>query len=111
MAKFISLSGWIGTYEQYHSAKLAEKSTNTDSNTFAKFKSYLRIIFPSYRELIKRYPKAKKHKILVPYYYVFRIIKSVFGKDKGAKRVVGEISTSDLEKGRNLIQFKKDIGL
>lgn len=111
MSNYISQSGWIGTYKQYYSTKLANETNETTSELNAKFKNYLKVIFPSYQELIKRYPKAQKHKILVPYYYVFRIFKSVFGKDKGARRIVSQMSASDLEKGRSIVEFKKDIGL
>lgn len=111
MANFVSQSGWIGTNSQYQSTKLANEYKDTNSEASAKFKSYLKFIFPSYKELIRRYPNAQKHKMLVPYYYIYRIIKSLFGKGKGAKRVISEISAADLEKGRYIVQFKKDIGL
>lgn len=111
MADFVAQSGWIGTYNQYASAKLAQDSADGTSSASAKLDSYRKIIFPSYEELANRYPKAGKHKILVPYYYVYRIFKAVFGKDKGAKRIVGEISTANLEDGQNLLKLKKEIGL
>lgn len=111
MARFISQSGWIGTYRQYNSTKLALSANQSNSSVLVKFKNYWNIIFPSYKELIRRYPNAEKHKILVPFYYIYRIFKSLFGKDKGAKRVISEMSASDLEKGKNLLKLKKDIGL
>ncbi len=110
MAEFVAESGWIGTYNQYASAKLAEKSVDSSSSVSAKFKSYRKMIFPSYKDLAERYPGAK-NKILVPYYYVYRIFKSVFGKDKNAKRVIGEINTADLKEGQDLLKLKKEIGL
>ena len=111
MADFISQSGWIGTYRQYNSVKLASSSNQSDSAFLVKFKKYWEVIFPSYKNLIRRYPNAEKHKILVPFYYIYRIFKSLFGKDKGAKRIISEMSASDLEKGKYLIELKKDIGL
>lgn len=111
MAVFVAQSGWVGTLSQYSSAKLAQEAEQNNFSTSAKLKSYLNIIFPTYDELIKRYPKAQKNKLLVPYYYVYRIIKSVFGKDKGAMRVINEISAGDLEKGKYILKLKKDIGL
>lgn len=111
MADFVSQSGWIGTYNQYASAKLADESTGASSSASAKFESYKKMIFPSYEDLAKRYPKAKEHKILVPYYYVYRIVKSLFGKEKGAKRVAHEINTANLKDGQDLLNLKKEIGL
>ncbi|MBQ7986578.1 MAG: nucleotidyltransferase family protein [Clostridia bacterium] len=111
MAEFVLESGWIGTYDQYASAKLAEESADSASSASAKFESYKKMIFPSYKDLVSRYPKAEKHKILVPYYYVYRIVKSVFGKDGGAKRVIGEINTANLKDGQDLLKLKKEIGL
>ncbi|MBR5809233.1 MAG: nucleotidyltransferase family protein [Clostridia bacterium] len=111
MADFVAESGWIGTYNQYASAKLANESADSSSSATAKLESYKKMIFPSYEDLAKRYPKAKEHKILVPYYYVYRIVKSLFGKDKGAKRVMSEINTADLQAGQDLLKLKKEIGL
>lgn len=111
MAEFVAQSGWIGTYNQYASAKLAEKSGETASSVSAKFESLRKIIFPSYKDLVDRYPKAGEHKVLVPYYYAHRIVKSLFGKDKGAKRVIGEINTANLQEGQNLLKLKKEIGI
>lgn len=111
MAEFVAESGWIGTYNQYASAKLAEESAEASSQAGAKLESYRKMIFPSYKDLADRYPNAEKHKILVPYYYVYRIVKAVFGKDKGAKRVIGEINTADLKAGQDLLRLKKEIGL
>lgn len=111
MAEFVAKSGWIGTYNQFTSAKLAENSDETATSVSAKFGSLWKTIFPSYQDLTARYPEAKEHKILVPYYYSYRIVKSLFGKDKGAKRVVGEINTANLKDGQELLRLKKEIGL
>lgn len=111
VAEFVAESGWIGTYNQYASAKLAEESGNSDSSASAKIESLRKMIFPSYEDLVTRYPKAGEHKILAPYYYAHRIVKSVFGKDKGARRVIGEINTADLTQGKDLLKLKKEIGL
>ncbi len=111
MAEFVAESGWIGTYNQYASAKLAGESGDTSSSASAKFESLRKMIFPPYKDLAERYPKAKKHKILVPYYYVYRIFKAVLGKDKGARRVISEINMADLQQGQNLLKLKKEIGL
>ncbi|MBO5136210.1 MAG: nucleotidyltransferase family protein [Clostridia bacterium] len=111
MAIFVAQSGWMGTYNQYSSAKLAQDAKDNSSSTATKIKSYLDIIFPTYKNLVKRYPNAKKHKVLIPFYYIYRIFKSVFGKDKGAKRVINEITAGDLEKGKYILRLKKDMGL
>ena len=111
MADFVAQSGWIGTYNQYASTKLATGTDETASSIDAKLKRYRKMILPSYKELINRYPKAEKQKILVPYYYVFRIFKAVFGKDRGAKNVINEISTADLKEGQYLLKLKEEIGL
>lgn len=110
MAEFVAESGWIGTYNQYASAKLATESGKTSSAS-AKLDSYRKIIFPPYEDLAKRYPKAGEHKILVPYFYVHRIVKSIFGKEKSAKRVTHEINTASLKQGQDLLKLKKEIGL
>lgn len=111
MAKFVAESGWIGTYNQYVSAKLAGESAEGSSSASAKFESYRKMIFPSYKDLVNRYPTAGAYKILVPYFYVHRIVKSIFGKDKGAKRVSHEINNADLKQGQDLLKLKKEIGL
>lgn len=108
---FVAQSGWIGTYSQYSSQKLAKNAENSRTSVFAKIKNYWTIIFPTLENLYKRYPNAEKYKILIPYYYVYRIIKSLFGKDKGAQRVISEITTGDLEEGKYILKLKKDIGL
>lgn len=111
LAVFVAQSGWIGTYTQFTSAKLAQTAQEGNSSTLTKIKKYYNIIFPTYNELIIRYPNAKKHKLLVPFYYIYRIFKSLFGKDKGANRVIREITTGNLEEGKYLLKLKKDIGL
>ncbi len=111
MADFVAQSGWIGTYSQYASAKLAGDAGENSSSATAKLESYKKMIFPSYENLIARYPKAERYKILVPSYYAYRIFKSVFGKERGAKRVIGEINNADLKTGQDLLKLKKEIGL
>ena len=58
------------------------------SLAFGKFKKIFLMIFPGYKLMCELFPVLKKHKILMPLYWVIRWIKSLAGKNSNLKNTI-----------------------
>lgn len=62
--------------------------SNGKSLVLGKIKKIFRMAFPEYELMCKLFPILKNHRMLTPFYYVFRWIKSVFGKNSNLKNTL-----------------------
>ena len=60
----------------------------------------LKLAFPPYRIMRVLYPTLNKRKILLPFYYVYRVITKIFGKDR--KKVKRRIDNTFSQQEENL---------
>ena len=78
----------------------------------SKFRYKWSIAFPSYVDMCNIYPKLKKHKILLPFYYIKRFFTKVFGKSKSRIRKRSKtIGKSSYKEAKELSRLLKNLDL
>ena len=108
---YIAASGNFGTYEQLVAGNMAQNAVGTSSKTISKFTLLIKSFFLPYKKMEQRYPKLKKYPVLLPIYWVLRAFNAAFiEKDRG-KKILNKYDNIDLEYGKKIIEFKKEIGL
>lgn len=111
MAKYVALSGWIGTQEQEKSTELAQKAGKSGSVKMAKIRKCADVIFAPYESMTVKYPVLKKHKWLTPLCRIHRGFTAAIYKRDLVKNVTGELDKGNIELGRKITEFKESIGL
>ena len=74
----------------------------------SKASSAASIIFPDYEFMSNLYPNLKKHKILLPFYYIKRIFSKLTQKRQSVVKRMQRIasqSDADIEKAANLLKY------
>ena len=78
----------------------------------SKFRYKWSIAFPSYVDMCNIYPKLRKHKILLPFYYIKRFFSKMFGKsNKKIKKRAKNINKASYKEAKELSQLLKDLDL
>lgn len=111
MASYVVSSGWIGTAEQMLVTEVAENAGKTNLKLVAKIKKCIGIVLSPYETMVERYPVLRKHKWLTPFYRVRRAISAVVKKRDLIKSVTDAIGETDMSVGKQILEFKKSIGL
>lgn len=111
MALYVVSSGWVGTFEQMTATEAAEKAGKTNSRLIAKMKKCIDVVMSPYETMTERYPILKKHKWLTPFYRVRRGVSAVVKKRDLIKSVTESIDNTDMAAGKQILEFKKSIGL
>ena len=110
MALYIGASGNFGTYEQLMTSRMAGNAVGTTNETVGRWVSYAKMFFWPYKNMRERYTILKKLPFLLPACWVHRALKAVLNKEK-AEHIRGQYHDYDMEYGKKLIEFKKEIGL
>lgn len=110
MALYIGTSGNFGTHEQLMTSRMAGNAVGTTSETLGRWVSYSKIFFWPYKNMSERYTILKKLPFLLPFCWVHRGLKALFNKEK-ADLIRSQYHDYDMEYGKKLIEFKKEIGL
>lgn len=111
MADYVVKSGWVGTYEQMQSTALAENAGETNSVQYAKFKRYWSILAVPYEKMVIRFPILEKYKFLTPFFYIYRILRTLFVRRDLLRDINIEMESGDMKKGKAILELKKSIGL
>lgn len=89
MLNYIIDSGAYGSYENFVKYSLINKEGNITS--INKKKYLLNRAFPNRSWLLKHHPFIGKSIILIPFYYIYRIIKTLLFRRKNLKRELATI--------------------
>ena len=92
MEKYVLEGGVYGTAENANTVGAAASK--------GRVRYILRLTFLPYSTMCVIYPSLKKHKILLPFYYIHRIFVKLFGR--GRKRAKGRISMTMAQSDENL---------
>ncbi len=111
MASYVVSSGWIGTEEQMIFTEAAQNAGSTNSKLVAKMKKCIDIVMSPYETMVERYPILKKHKWLTPVYRIRRGASAIIKKRDLIKSVTDTIDEADMSVGKQILEFKKSIGL
>lgn len=111
LGMYIAASGDFGTYEQLVASNMAQNAVGTSSRTISKFMLLTKSFFWPYSYMKERYPNLKRYPVLLPIYWLCRAFNAAFvEKDRGEK-ILNKYDNIDLDYGKKLIEFKKEIGL
>ena len=110
LAAYVAVSGNFGTYEQLVAGEAARKAGKTNSKTMGRIGYYISIFFWPYSKMKERYTILKKCPILLPFCWIHRAYMSVTNKER-VESITSRYDNVDMEYGRKLIEFKKEIGL
>lgn len=111
MADYVARSGWVGTAEQMSATELAENAGVTSSRSVAKLKICWDIIASPYESMVERYPFLREYKWLTFFCRIHRAFNAIFHKRNLVKTVTSGIDNGDMNLGKKIVKFKKNIGL
>lgn len=108
--KYIISSGTYGIFIHKHGFSIGKSK---GKNMFwKKIKTFFRRLFPKYSKMVAYFPKLKKCPILLPYYYIVRLIRNI-GNTKRIKEEFGSLKNIDqenidfLQKVNSIVQIGK----
>lgn len=84
LERYILIGGVYGSSENENKIGAAASK--------GKKRYLLKIAFPPYATMKVLYPSLKKHKLLLPFYYIHRIFSKIFGKDR--KKVKSRVNNT-----------------
>lgn len=90
LGDYVLNSGIYGNIENRTSSDMSEKHS--------KLGYFFLRVFPPYKDMIKSYPSLKKCPILLPFYWIARIFRSIFFRRDKIKSSVKAIKNSNDEK-------------
>lgn len=111
MSQYVAESGWIGTVDQMLSGQLAESAGESSSKLAAKIKKCVSIIMSPYEDMTKRYPILTKYRWLMPFCRIHRAFYAAIHKRELVKSITDELDRGDMETGKQILRFKRKIGL
>ena len=111
MARYILISGYVGTHEQLIATEMAENAGNTSNAAVSKFKFYMKAFFWPYKKMKTRYPILGKLPFLLPFCWVHRALKTLLFDKEKAQEIKGKYDNADMDYGKRLLEFKRNIGL
>ena len=87
----------------------ANKMLRFKNSKFPKLRTYFYYAFPPIAYLEEIYPKLRRFKILLPYYYMCNIFRKLFKQSAKAKQFCRAINENDINSDRNKFLKSLDI--
>ncbi len=110
MEEYVLSNSLFGTMENKISTRVIENGKVVGLKRL-KLKRYFFAIFPSLRTMKNLYPDLKKYPVLLPFYWVRRIISRVFFKQKRIKNFVNIYRNVNYENAIAHNEHMKRVGL
>lgn len=98
-------SGSYGTAEASLLSVRIKESEEAGSIKKAKIIAVFKMIFPSYSDMCARFPVLVKAKVLLPVFWIVRIVKGALFKRKSVKQQVSSLSTDKINTYRQKLNF------
>ena len=111
LADYIVQSGSFGTHKQLVALEMAQNAMGTENRTISALNYYIKIFFMPYNQMKESYPVLKKLPVLLPFLWVYRAFKTIFFKKEKAEKIKNRYKDANMQYGKELIEFKKQIGL
>ena len=111
LADYVGQSGSFGTYRQLVSGEMAQNAANTQSRTISTLNYYIKVFFMPYSQMKDKYKILKKIPVLLPFLWVHRAFVSIFFKKEKANKIKNRYKNVDMQYGKELVEFKREIGL
>lgn len=111
LADYIVQSGSFGTHKQLVAGEMAKNAAGTQSRVIGTLSYYVQIFFMPYNQMKESYPVLKKMPVLLPFLWVYRACRTIFFKKEKAEKIKNRYKDVDMQYGKELVDFKKQIGL
>lgn len=111
MKNYVYSSGFCGTANQMLATEFSQNSKKTNSVFIAKLSKGFEILCLPYKEYAHRYPVLKKHKLLTPFFRVYRVVTALLFKRDTVKKVLSKFDSVDIDYSKSVKEFKSSIGL
>lgn len=111
LSEYVAMSGWNGTFEQHISGDMAEMAGSTDSKLIAKLKLYYSSVFWNREMMSVKYPVLDKLPILLPFCWIHRALNALVNKKTVVNGIRSRYDGADMEEGKKINRFRREIGL
>lgn len=111
LSDYIVLSGNFGTEEQFLAGEMAKNAVGVDNKNVSKIIYYIKLFFLPYNQMCDKYGILRKIPVLLPVLWLHRAIKTAFFDKEKADLIKNRYEDADMEYGKKIIEFKKNIGL
>lgn len=111
ITQIIFNSGVYGEAEKHIVSSALKESKKVGSAENVKKEKFLNTLFLPYKNMCLVYPLLKKIPILLPFYWVYRIVKAILFKQGKIKRISNEISSITNDKMNSYQQSLNFVGL
>ncbi len=110
-ALYIGTSGNFGTYEQLMMSRMGENALGTTNESIGRCVSYVKMFFWPYKNMRERYTILKKLPFLLPFFWIYRALNTLLFNKEKARHIREQYHNYDMDNSKQLIDFKKKIGL
>lgn len=110
-ALYIGTSGNFGTYEQLMMSRMGENALGTTNESIGRCVSYAKMFFLPYKNMRERYTILKKLPFLLPFFWIYRALNTLLFNKEKARHIREQYHNYDMDNSKQLIDFKKKIGL
>ena len=107
LSAYVISSGNYGTYKQLISTEMGENSGAQGGRAAY----YLKTVFMPYREMCSKYGFLEKLPFLLPFMWVHRAVTAALFRRKNVAAVKNRHDNVDAEYAKQIVDFKKSIGL
>lgn len=111
MSSYVIGSGSFGSFEQLDNEEAAKNSLYTANSSVSKMVTCIRKFFLPYRKMRLQYTVLKKYSVLLPICWIHRGINILLHERYKIKDVSENYNAMDIERGAEIVNLKRNIGL
>lgn len=108
---YIGTSGNFGTQTQEIAGEMAQNAGRLSNKNVSRLVYYSKVFFWPYKKMREKYKILKVMPVLLPFCWLHRAYRALLFKEETVKSVIGKYDDVDMEYGKDIIAFKKEIGL
>ncbi|MGM9936850.1 MAG: nucleotidyltransferase family protein [Candidatus Ornithomonoglobus sp.] len=111
LAFYIGASGNFGTKTQEIAGEMAQNAGRSSNKNVSRIVYFFKVFFWPYKQMRERYKVLKAIPVLLPFCWIDRAYKALRFKKETVEHVIEKYDDADMEFGKEIIEFKKEIGL
>lgn len=111
LTNFIAKSGTYGTSKQYMIQQGFVSSDMLETISKSRFKYLINKLFPSYSQMKRKFTILKKWPILLPIFWIWRIIRSIFRKNHNVFNQMHTLTSIKEEEIKRYQELREKTGI
>lgn len=108
---YVGASGNFGTETQEIASEMAENAGRLSNKTASRVVCYIKAFFWPYKMMRERYTILKSIPVLLPFCWLHRAFTALLCRKESVGNIIGRYNDADMEVSRELIKFKREIGV